>query len=153
MTDGKIVFGSNRTGAFDIWVMSVDGTGQTDLTADAGNDQTPRWSPDGRRIAFSSDRDGGRGIFVMGADGSAPVRVTSGTDYWPAWTADGGKIVFNRDGEIYSVGTDASGLANLTNDAAVGGAPSTGTARHRGARFGAEHPVRSGSLTLAAGFP
>ena len=47
----------------------------------------PTWSPDGNRLAFYSDRDGGWSIYVMGADGSDGVRLTPGNsnDQVPAW--------------------------------------------------------------------
>ena len=62
-------------------------------------------SPDGRRIAFQSDRNGTLDIYVMNADGSNIERLTySGTDnYAPAWSPDGRMIAFAsvRDGKLY----------------------------------------------------
>ena len=68
-----------------------------DLQKSLNSDGRPRWSPDGERIAFDSNR-GQRGIFVMNADdGSDVTRLTLGND--PAWSPDGEKIAFasNRD--------------------------------------------------------
>ena len=76
--DGKrIVFSARRDGHFrnvlgltyEICVMDADGGNQQRLTENHGNDKSPSWSPDGKRIAFDSSRDGGSEIYVMDADG------------------------------------------------------------------------------------
>jgi Tol biopolymer transport system component len=82
--------------------------------------QTPAWSPDGRRLAFVSKRDGNSEIYVMNADGSAQENLTRqpASDSNPSWSRDGRKLVFvsRRDGnsEIYVMNPDGSGLRNLT---------------------------------------
>lgn len=87
------------------------------------------WSPDGSRIAFTSDRDGGTGIYVMNADGSGPTRLTDSPagDFLPTWSADGSKIAFisSRDGnrEVYVINADGSGQTNLTKNPAYDVAP------------------------------
>ena len=81
----------------DIWVSQI-GEGQpTNRTADhAGHDQHPSWSPDGRRIAFWSDRDGG-GIYVMPVLSGAPRRVVrTGLQGRPQWSPDGTEIAVYR---------------------------------------------------------
>ena len=76
------------------------------------------------KIAFVSDRDGNREIYVMNADGSNQTRVTNNPalDYAPSWSPDGTKIAFysRRDGnrEIYVMSADGSGQTRLTNNAA-----------------------------------
>ena len=85
-----------------------------------GDVQTPAWSPDGRKLAFVSERDGNSEIYVMNVDGSAQENLTEqpASDSHPSWSRDGRRIVFvsRRDGnaEIYVMNADGSGLRNLT---------------------------------------
>jgi len=57
---GLIAFTSDRDGNADIYVMAPDGSGQHRLTDDPAEDREPAWSPDRKRIAFTSDRVEGR---------------------------------------------------------------------------------------------
>ena len=66
----------------EIYVMNADGSGHTRLTTTANDveDLDPSWSPDGRQIAWTTDRDnpaGDREIWIMNADGSSPRQVTN----------------------------------------------------------------------------
>ena len=115
----------------DIYVMNADGSGVTRLTDNSARDWRPSWSPDGRRIAFVSNRDDPdpndddriNDIYVMNADGSDVTRLTSGdiADV-PAWSPDGQRIVFysTRDtgypGEIYVMNADGSDVTRLTSN-------------------------------------
>ena len=82
--------------------------------------QTPAWSPDGRKLAFVSRRDGNSEIYVINADGSGQESLTQhpARDSHPSWSRDGRKLAFvsRRDGnsEIYVMNADGSGLRNVT---------------------------------------
>jgi Tol biopolymer transport system component len=56
--------------AFEVWIMNADGSGPRRLTPDSARNRAPSWSPDGRKIAFVSNRDGNQEIYVMNPDGS-----------------------------------------------------------------------------------
>ena len=119
--NGKIAFHTNRdAGNFEIYTMNSNGSSPTRLTTAAGNDLTPKWSPDGTKIAFVSIRDGNYEIYTMNADGSNQTRITNNPaqDVQPAWSPDGTKFVFGttRDGneEIYTMNADGTNQVRLT---------------------------------------
>jgi TolB protein len=70
----KIVF-SGRRNTNQIFIVNPDGTGLTQLTTQ-GNNEDPSFSPDGRFITFTSDRDGVKGVYIMRSNGEAQKRIT-----------------------------------------------------------------------------
>ncbi len=96
----KIAFTSNRDGNDEIYVMDGDGRNQRRVTVNLARDEYPAWSPDGKKIAFVSNRnnvnkDYGQ-IWVIDADGKNPIRLTDGlVDWGPDWSPDGTKIVYD----------------------------------------------------------
>lgn len=99
--DGKrIVFGSDRSGAYEIWVCNADGTNPTQVTTlNAPMTGAPRWSPDGRTIAFDSTLGGNTEIYTVSADGGPAKRITNhpASDFAPTWSRDGRWIYFTSD--------------------------------------------------------
>ncbi len=76
----------------DIYSLPISGGEATALTSGIAWDMQPRYSPDGKRIAFTSDRGGGDNVWVMNRDGSDPKAVTQESYRLlnsPAWTPDG----------------------------------------------------------------
>ena len=133
----RILFTSNRDDPDpdddddieNIYVMNADGSGLSQLTDNSADDFLPSWSPDGRRIAFTSNRDRGWEIYVMNADGSGRTRLTdnSASNFSPSWSPDGRRIAFYsyRDGnsEIYVMNADGSGQTRLTDNEARDSSP------------------------------
>jgi Tol biopolymer transport system component len=103
--DGRIAFQGfdPETESYEIYAVNPDGSGLTALTAATESAETePSWSPDARRIAFVSDRDGGiaraTAIYVMNADGTGVRKLVEGglEQTSPAWSPDGNSIAFSR---------------------------------------------------------
>jgi Tol biopolymer transport system component len=115
--DGKTVIYEN---GLDIWKMSADGGGQTNLTNTTDNPEAyPVVAPDGSRIAYLFAWPGGFEIYTMKLDGTDRKPVTSRSiDLTPAWSPDSKKIAFAslRSGSfnIWVVNKDGSGLAQVT---------------------------------------
>ena len=95
--DGKsLLYVAGDGGDEDIFLLRVGGENAINLTAAfSSNDFDPAFSPDGERIAFGSDREGG-GLFVMGATGESPKKIASEGAH-PSWSPDGRKIVYSTE--------------------------------------------------------
>jgi formylglycine-generating enzyme required for sulfatase activity len=96
---GTIVFVSDRKGTMKIWSMHADGTAAKQLTQGTDPDADPRFSPDGKRITYTTLRGGFPEIWLMNRDGTGPRFLTKGSQ--ANWAPDGKAIVFIRDNQTY----------------------------------------------------
>ncbi len=84
----------------DIWIYELSGGSAIRRLSSGGHNQRPLWSPDSKRVAYQSDRDGDQGLFWQPADGSAvAARLTTpetGTSHAPeSWSPDGAHLLFS----------------------------------------------------------
>ena len=128
---GRIVFQSNLDGDNDIYLLTADGLRR--LTDDPASDEFPRWSPDGRMIAFCSNREKTYQIYLMDADGRNVRRLTGGDveAIEEGWYPDGKRIAYTEQrkralGRSYrlmtldlSTGRTAPLLADFAGSAAL----------------------------------
>ncbi len=94
---------SDRDGNSNVHRMNIDGCSLKRLTKNAADDSEPNFSPGGRKIAFTSKRDGNENIYSMNAkDGTRLRRLTesASNDGRPAYSPDGTKIAFQSDREV-----------------------------------------------------
>jgi eukaryotic-like serine/threonine-protein kinase len=104
----RIVFSSNRSGHWEVWVCDSDGRNSVQLTSFGGPfiTGTPRWSPDGKTIVFDSRPRGKSDIFVINAESRAQQNLTADAyeNMVPSWSRDGRWIYFSStrggDGEF-----------------------------------------------------
>ena len=107
---GRIVF----TYLADIWTADENGQNVRRITVHKARDVYPRFSPDGRWIAFSSDRNGNLDVYVIPAEGGAARQLTfhSADDTVQGWSPDSRAVLFasnrNEDfaSKLYTVSTD-----------------------------------------------
>ena len=81
----------------DIYKVAVDGGSAVRLTSQSSYECSPIWSPDGKSIAFASDRNGNFDIFLMSADGGSAKRLTthSANETPESFTPDGKSVLFS----------------------------------------------------------
>jgi hypothetical protein len=111
-----IAFAASPEGTSHIYL--THGRRVVRLTAAHGSDLAPAWSPDRRRIAFQSNRDGAWEIYVMNADGGDVRRLTDddAEDGEPSWSPNGKRIAFVRDGHLYAMSANGRNEYRLLND-------------------------------------
>lgn len=100
--------------------------------ADPCESTDPAWSPDGARIVFASNCDGGNlDLFIMDADGANVSRLTRtpGHEHTPTFSPDGSRLAYalhveGEDSEIWTMAPDGSGARRLTDNASTDWSPS-----------------------------
>jgi Tol biopolymer transport system component len=129
--NGSMVFDRHRGGNWDIYLKRpTKGSPAARLTTSKAGDFAASFSPDGKRIAFTSDRGGNYDIYTMNAAGRDLRRITTnpGKDAFPSWSPNGRTLAFasNRTGDwqIYTTNANGSGhLVQVTHRAGVDSLP------------------------------
>jgi TolB protein len=122
-----LVFASASRGLYDIWRVAADGSAAEDLIDSPGTyDFTPAWSPDGRYVAYDTQRD-----FAPREPGIGPefeihvldlltgedrrLTVDRREDRFPCWSPDGRYLAWSREGTIVIARADGSGATEVTS--------------------------------------
>ena len=107
----------------DLWIVAREGGEARRLTAGAGLETDPHFSPDGSQIAFTGEYDGNRDVYVVPSAGGVPKRLTyhPSDDRVAGWTPDGSRILFRSSrtsytflNRLYTI--PANGGAEVTNE-------------------------------------
>jgi hypothetical protein len=134
-SNGLLYFYSNRDNSpGEIYSMNPDGSGILRLTNNQFYDRNPSVSPNGTKMAISTNRDGNYEIYIMDTDGLNPLNISnsSGTmDIQPSWSPDGTKIVYVSTSnpsdinsyELWIINSDGSGKVRLTNNNTIDASP------------------------------
>jgi TolB protein len=117
---GDLVYAAIRGGDAEIVLRDRGGEIRA-LTNDDASDEVPALSPDGKLVAFSSNRDGDYDLYVMKIDGTEVEQLTdaTGDESYPAWSPDGKRLAFTQtrqreEAEIYLINADGTGRTRLT---------------------------------------
>jgi Tol biopolymer transport system component len=120
----KLVFKSNRDGNENIYSINIDGSGWQRLTDYNGADLYPEASPDGKKIAYTSDIKGIWQIMVMDWNGQNKRQITHNSfrSAYPSWSYDMKYIYFEAfidgDWELYRINSNGTGQKRLTHNSA-----------------------------------
>jgi tricorn protease len=119
--DGRMVAMTVRG---DIWIMSAGGGQGRRITSGPANDQWPRFSPDGTKVAYFSNLRGNNDVFVVDLRNGSTRQITthSANDFFQSWAPDGRRLVFTSDRsgnkDIWLIDLDSGVKTQLTRDRA-----------------------------------
>jgi eukaryotic-like serine/threonine-protein kinase len=116
--DGRLVFSSDRSGNWDIWMMPAGGGDLQQLTRNPAIDAGPRWRVDAKEVVFYSSRSGHREIWVLPMSGGPARQITSGDVemLYPSWSPDGQEIVTQTSAPTAIVAVRGGGGRRLTDE-------------------------------------
>src|SRR5690348_8902428 len=127
----------------DLYTLPIGGGTATRITSGPAFDAQPRWSPNGRRIVFTSDRTGSENVWVVEADGSHPRAVSKGEKerfVSPTWTPDGNYVIASRGSDLWLYHQDGGSGIKLTGTGTptAPAGPNAPALRYLGAAFGGD---------------
>lgn len=119
---------SSTQGDLDVYTCALDGTDLQPFAVNRGklsHEESPAWSPDGKRIAFTSTADNNQELYSANRDGGDLVRLTHdpAIDCHPAWSPDSTRIVFSTarwgDLELAVMSADGASIMRLTESRGI----------------------------------
>ena len=126
---GRIVWSSARGGdnKVNLWGIDPDGTNAAQITTTFHSAIFPSISPDGKRIAFTSNDGGTWRIYLIGSDGGGLIQFTHFSSAVPNWSSDGKRLVFNSDHDdepkdtpdLWAMDIDGTNLTELVDNPPV----------------------------------
>lgn len=120
----QIVFASDRTGKYEIWLADADGKNQRQLTDSGASAGSPRFSPDGKFVLYDAQIAGGSDIYIVPVNGGATRRLTADekNNSLPAWSINGSWIFFvsncSGDTQIWKMPASGGEAVQITRQGA-----------------------------------